>query len=148
MARHIPANFLDKVHLVRRAVDLARGDERRFFEFTREVAPGVRLVVSEAHGEPVVFALWSYPADVVELCGDAAYPASAALLSIEKEQARALSTRGVFVDLSQFVRSESNPGTYYVLLDHASPERIERILRVLVPSLQHDSGKPGLGAVA
>jgi hypothetical protein len=136
MARHVPGKFLDKVHLVKEAVELARGEDRRFFEFTREVAPGVRLVLSEAKGVPVVFALWTSPTDIVELCGDGAYPASAALLSIEKEQARDLERQDVVVDLSQFVRSDAHPGTYYVLLDYLSHEQVERVLRRLVPSLQ------------
>lgn len=136
MARHVPATFLDKVHLVQQAVSLARGEDRRFFEFSGEVAPGVRLVLTEAGGEPIVFTLWTFPTDIVELCGDAAYPASAALLSIDKDQAQALSRRGVFVDLAQFVRSEAHPGTYYVLLDYVSPDQTQRILHRLVPALQ------------
>ncbi len=136
MARHVPMKFLDTMHLVQRAVATARGQERRFFSFAREVAPGVRLVLSEAAGQPVVFSLWTRPADIVELCGDGAYPATAGLLAIDKEQAYELLRKGVLVDLSQFVRSESNPGVYYVLFDYLSPEQVRRVLHRLVPAIE------------
>ena len=136
MARQVPAKFLDKIHLVNQANELARGEGRLSFALTSEVAPGVRFVLSKANGETIVFTLWTDPADIVELCGDGAYPASAALLSLEKEQARDLDRRGVVVDLSQLVRSEAHPGTYYVLLDYASREQIQHVLRRLVPTQQ------------
>ena len=136
MARHVPAKFLDKVHLVNKAYELARREERLSFALTSEVAPGVRFVLSRTNGETVVFTLWTSPADIVELCGDSAYPASAALLSIEKEQARDLDRRGIAVDLSQLVRSEAHPGTYYVLLDYASREQIQNALCRLVTTQQ------------
>ena len=136
MARQVPAKFLDKIHLVNQANELARGEGRLSFALTSEVAPGVRFVLSKANGETIVFTLWTDPADIVELCGDGAYPASAALLSLEKEQARDLDRRGVVVDLSQLVRSEAHPGTYYVLLDYASREQIQHVLRRLVIAQQ------------
>ena len=136
MARHVPTKFLDKIHVVNEAYELARGEERLSFALTREVAPGVRFVLRKVDGATVVFTLWTDPADIVELCGDSAYPASAALLSIDKEQARDLDRRGITIDLSQLVRSEAHPGTYYVLLDHASREQIQHVLRQLVTTQQ------------
>ena len=136
MARHVPAKFLDKIHLVNHAYELARGEKRLSFALTSEVAPGVRFVLSKANDETVVFTLWTSPADIVELCGDSAYPASAALLSVDKDQARDLERRGIVVDLSQLVRSEAHPGMYYVLLDYASREQIQRVLRNLVTTRQ------------
>jgi hypothetical protein len=137
MARHVPAKFVDKLHLVQRAVALARGEDARFFSFSGEVAPGVQLVLAEAGGQPVVFTQWTQAPDLVELCGDAAYPAGAALLAIDKEQVQLLSRSHVFVDLAQFVRSDAYPGVYYVVLDYVSGDQIDRVLRRLVPSL-HD----------
>lgn len=136
MARHVPATFLDRLHLVLRAVALARGEDGRFYSFAGEVQPGVRLVVAEAGGETIAFALWTQAPDLVELCGDAAYPAGAGLLAINADQAQELRRHGVFVDLAQFVRSEAYPGMYYVLLDYLSSEHIERVLHRLVPSLR------------
>ncbi len=135
MARHIPVNFQDKLRLVQRAVRVARGQERRHFDFSDEVAPGVSLVLGEAGGAPIVLSLWSYPTDIVELCGDAAYPATSALLAIDREQAHEVADAGVLVDLAQFTRSESNPGLYYALIDHASRRQLEDVLRRLVPAL-------------
>jgi len=132
MALQVHAKFLDKLNLVKRASGLARDEKNLSFALTGEVANKVRLVLSEANGESVVFTLWTSPTDIVELCGDGAYPASPALLSIDKEQARDLERRGVVVDLSQLVRSEAQPGTYYVLLDYPSREQIQHLLRHLV----------------
>ncbi len=136
MARPIPTDLKDKVRLVQTAVDMARGEERRHFDFTREVAPGVRLVLSEVHGVPLALSLWSYPQDVAELCGDAAYPATAALLAIDGDQARSVTAAGHLVDLSQFTASESNPGLYYALFDYASPRQVHAVLHRLVPGLE------------
>ena len=135
MARPVPITLADKVRLVQRAVEMARGDERRHFDFTREVAPGVRLVLSEVDDLPLAFSLWSYPQDIAELCGDGAYPATAALLAIDGAQAREAISAGHLVDLAQLTSSESNPGLYYALFDHASPRQVHAVLHRLVPAL-------------
>ncbi len=135
MARHVPVKFQDKLRLVQRAVDVARGQERRHFDFSDEVAPGVSLVLSEAGGVPIALSLWSSATDVAELCGDAAYPATSALLAIDREQAHELADAGVLVDLAQLTRSESTPGIYYALFDHASPRRLHEVLHGLIPAL-------------
>lgn len=135
MARHVPVKFQDKLRLVQRAVEVARGQERRHFDFSDEVAPGVRLVLSDVSGTPIALSLWSLPADIVELCGDAAYPATAALLAIDRGQARELTDAGVLVDLAQLTRSESNPGLYYALFDFASPRQLHHVLHRLIPAL-------------
>jgi hypothetical protein len=139
MARHVPVRFQDKLRLVQRAVDVARGQARRHFDFSDEVAPGVRLVLSEAGGVPIALSLWSSATDIAELCGDAAYPATSALLAIDREQAHGLADAGVLVDLAQLTRSESTPGLYYALFDHASPRRLHEVLHGLIPALPpHD----------
>ena len=135
MARHVPVKFQEKLHLVQRAVDVARGQERRHFDFSDEVATGVRLVRTEVSGTPIAFSLWSLPTDIVELCGDAAYPATSALLAIDRGQARELGEAGVLVDLAQLTRSESNPGLYYALFDHASPHQLHTVLHRVIPAL-------------
>jgi hypothetical protein len=135
MARHVPVKFQDKLRLVQRAVDVARGQERRHFDFSDEVAPGVSLVLSEAGGVPIALSLWSSATDIAELCGDAAYPATSALLAIDREQAHELADAGVLVDLAQMTRSESTPGLYYALFDHASPRRLHEVLHRLIPAL-------------
>jgi hypothetical protein len=136
MARPIPSAFREKVRLVQEAVALARGDDRRHFDFTREVAPGVRLVLTEVRGMPLAFSLWSFPQDIAELCGDAAYPATAALLAFDGAQAREAIAAGHLVDLAQFTASESNPGLYYTLFDHASPRQVHAVMHRLVPALE------------
>ncbi|MEE4274593.1 MAG: hypothetical protein V2J16_01805 [Thermoleophilia bacterium] len=135
MARHVPVKFQDKLHLVQRAVDVARGQERRHFDFSDEVAPGVSLVLSEAGGVSIALSLWSSPTDIAELCGDAAYPATSALLAIDREQAHELADAGVLVDLAQMTRSESTPGLYYALFDHASSRQLHDVLHRLIPAL-------------
>ena len=75
------------------------------------------------------------PTDIAEICGDAAFPATAALLAIDRDQAHELGARGVTVDLGQFTRSEAYPGIYYALFDHASKRQIHTVLHRLVPSL-------------
>ena len=135
MARPTPADFGEKLLRVLMAVRAARGADRRHFDFTREVEPGVRLVLSEAGGTPLAFSLWSRPQDIAELCSDASVPATAALLALDEDQARELRAAGVAVDLSQFRRSQSRPGIYYTLFDHASRSRIHTVLHRLVPSL-------------
>lgn len=139
MARPVPAALRDKVSRVQVAVDLARSVSRRHFDLSGEVAPGVRLVVAEVGGEPLALSLWLHPQDIAELCGDAAYPATAALLAIDAGQARAVTAAGHTVDLSQFTRSESNPGLYYALFDHASRRQLHAVLHRLVPALLPDS---------
>jgi hypothetical protein len=136
MARPVPIRFLDKVRLVQAAVSTARGSERRLFDFTRDVAPGVRLVLADLDDVPLAFSLWTLPQDIAHLCGDAAYPATAALLAVDGEQAREVIAGGHLVDLGQFTSSESTPGLYYVLVDHASPRQLQGVLHRLVPALQ------------
>jgi hypothetical protein len=136
MARPVPTTLRDKVRLVQVSVDAARGGDGRHFDFTREVAPGVRLVLSEVRGMPLAFSLWSRPEDIAELCGDSAYPATAALLAIDGQQARDAITAGHLVDLSQFTASESNPGMYYALFDHISERQVHAVLHRLVPALE------------
>jgi hypothetical protein len=135
MARPTPADFGDKLLRVLMAVGAARGADRRHFDFTADVEPGVRLLLSEAGGTPLAFSLWSRPQDIAELCSDASVPATAALLALDEDQARALRAAGVAVDLSQFRRSQSRPGIYYTLFDRASPSRIHTVLHRLVPAL-------------
>ncbi len=135
MARHVPVRFNEKLDRVALAVGVARGDDRRHFDLGGEVEPGVRVVLSEVGGVPLALSLWSYPADIAEICGDGAYPATAALLAIDRDQAQDLSARGVTVDLGQFTRSESHPGIYYALFDHSSKRQIHTVLHRLVPAL-------------
>jgi hypothetical protein len=135
MARLTPADFGEKYRRVLGAVAAARGAERRHFDFTSEVEPGVRLILSEAEGLPLAFSLWTRPQDVAELCSDASVPATAALLALDQGQARDLRAAGVAVDLSQLRRSQSWPDVYYTLFDHASPSRIHTVLHRLVPAL-------------
>ena len=135
MARHVPTGFKEKRDRVALAVRLARGDERRHFDLGGEVEPGVRLVLSEVDGTPLALSLWSYPTDIAEICGDAAVPATAALLAVDGEQARELMAHGVTVDLGQFTRSDAYPGLYYALFDHSSKRQIHAVLHRLVPSL-------------
>ena len=136
MARPVPTTFGEKYHRVQRAVETARGADRRHFDFTGEVEPGVRLVLSEVGGTPLAFSLWSYPQDIAEICSDASVPATAALLAIEGEQARAATAAGLTVDLAQFTRSQSRPDVYYTLFDHASQRQIHAVLHRLVPALE------------
>ena len=138
MARPGQAQFVDKIHAVRLAVDVARGETRHHFDFSGEVAPGVRLVLSEVGGLPLVFSLWQRPADIAEICSDAAVPATDALLAIDADQARAATAAGHTVDLAQLTRSESFPGVYYALFDHASPRQLHSALHRLVPGLEID----------
>ncbi len=139
MARLEPTAIQEKVRRVQVAVDLARSVARRHFDLTGPVAPGVRLIVSEVGGQPLALSLWSHPQDIAELCGDGAYPATAALLAIDVGQARAATAAGHTVDLSQFTRSESIPGLYYALFDYASPRQVHTVLHRLVPDLRPDT---------
>jgi hypothetical protein len=139
MARHVPLKFRDKLHEVQVVVEVARSEAGRHYDFGREVLPGVRLVRSEAERRPIALSLWTLPADVAEICGDAAVPATAALLAIDRDQAHELLRQGVFIDLAQFTRSDSTPGLYYALFDFVSPKQVHRVLHRLVPSLApHD----------
>jgi hypothetical protein len=135
MARHVPTRFSEKLARVALAVGVARGEDRRHFDLEGEVEPGVRLVRSEVGGTPIVLAHWSHPTDIAELCGDGAFPATAALLAIDRDQALELIARGVTVDLGQFTRSEAYPGVYYALLDFSSKRQIHAVLHRLVPAL-------------
>ena len=139
MARHVPVKFLDKLREAQVVLDVAATDAGRHYDFGREVLPGVRVIRSEVRGRPVVFSLWTNERDVAEICGDAAVPATAALLAIDGEQARAAKAAGLSVDLAQFTRSDSTPGLYYALFDFASPRQVHKVLHRLVPSLEpHD----------
>ena len=139
MARHEPFEFREKLDDVKVVVDVARSAEGRHYDFGPEVLPGVRVVRAEAHAQAIAMSLWTLPADVAEICGDGAMPATEALLAIDVDQAHELLRRGVFVDLSQFTRSYSTPGLYYVLFDFASPNQVHRVLHRVVPSLEpHD----------
>ncbi|HET6476799.1 MAG TPA: hypothetical protein VFH93_12060 [Thermoleophilia bacterium] len=136
MARPVPITFGEKYHRVQKAVAAATSADRRHFDFTGEVEPGVRLVLSEAGGTPLAFSLWSYPQDITELCSDASVPATAALLAIDGQQARAATAAGLTVDLAQFTRSQSRPDVYYTLFDYASRRQIHTVLHRLVPALE------------
>ncbi len=136
MARPTAAAFGEKYRRVQKAVAAARSADRRHFDFTGEVEPGVRLVLSEASGTPLAFSLWSSPPDIAELCGDASVPATAALLALDVEQAREARAAGLTVDLAQFTRSQSRPDVFYALFDRASPSRVHTVLHRLVPALQ------------
>jgi hypothetical protein len=135
MSRPVQTTFIEKVRRVQTAVDAARGADRRHFDLSGEVAPGVRLVLSEADGKPLALSLWSYPQDIAQICSDASVPATAALLAIDGAQAREATTSGHTVDLSQFSRSQTNPDLYYALFDHASRRQIHTVLHRLVPAL-------------
>jgi hypothetical protein len=135
MARHVPTRFSEKLERVALTVGIARGEDRRHFDLGGEVEPGVRLVTSEVAGTPLALSLWAYPADIAEICGDAAFPATAALLAIDRDQAHDLSARGITVDLGQFTRSEAYPGIYYALFDYSSKRQIHTVLHRLVPAL-------------
>lgn len=139
MSRHVPPEFRDKLDDVKVVIDVARSAEGRHYDFGPEVLPGVRVVRAEAHDRPIAMSLWTLAADVTEICGDAAVPATEALLAIDVDQAHELLRQGVFVDLAQFTRSASTPGLYYVLFDFASPDQVHRVLHRVVPSLApHD----------
>jgi len=135
MSRPVQTTFVEKVRRVQKAVVAARGADRRHFDFSGEVAPGVRLVLSEVGGRPLAFTLWTYPQDIAQLCSDASVPATAALLAIDGDQAREATADGHTVDLGQFSRSQTNPTLYYALLDHASQRQIHTVLHRLVPGL-------------
>lgn len=139
MARPVPTTFGEKIRRVQAAVAVARGGDRRHFDFTREVEPGVRLVLSEVGGTPLAFSLWTLPQDIAEICSDASVPATAALLAIDGEQARAAIAAGHTVDLAQFTRSQARPDLYYALFDHVSPQQIHTVLHRLVPALEPHS---------
>jgi hypothetical protein len=136
MARPNPVSFDEKYRRVQKAVAVARSAERHHFDFTGQVELGVRLVVSEAGGEPLAFALWTLPQDMAEICSDAAVPATGGLLAIDAAQAREAAAAGLTVDLAQLTRSQSRPDVYYALFDHASPRQIHGALHRLVPGLE------------
>ena len=136
MARPDPTEFSEKVRRVSKAVAAARGEHRRHFDFTGEVAPGVRLVLSEAGDIPLAFTLWTRQEDIAALCGDGAVPAAAALLAIDGLQARAATHAGFTVDLGQLKRSQPYPDTYYALLDRSSERHVHAVLHGLVPALK------------
>jgi hypothetical protein len=138
LSRHVPTEFAEKIEAVRAAVTEARHRPRRAFEVTEEIVPGVRLVMTEQDGTPVVFSLWAEPRDVAEICGDAAYPATGGLLAMEKEQAaELLRETAVVVDLGTMVRSETIPGVHYALLDRVSDQQLRLAVERLVPARPH-----------
>jgi hypothetical protein len=137
MARHVPSRFIEKVRRVRETVEAGQSTgEAAPFDVSLEVAPGVRVIRGHVRGETVAFSLWTYPTDIAEFCGDAAVPATTAALVVHRDDARRLLKDGVFVDLSQFVRSESYPGYYYALFDYASPLQLRRTIARLVPAFE------------
>jgi hypothetical protein len=136
MARPDPIAFGEKYRRVQIAVAAARSAERHHFDFTGEVELGVRLVLTEAGGEPLAFSLWTLPQDIAEICGDAAVPAAAGLLAIDADQAREAAAAGLTVDLAQFTHSQSRPDVYYTLFDHASRRRVHGALHRLVSGLE------------
>lgn len=138
MTRHVPAELAAKVQAVLGAVAAATGQPRRAFHVSAEISAGVRLVSTQVEGVPIVFSLWTDERDVAEVCGDAAYPATAALLAIDKTQVADLGRRGIVVDLASLVRSETLPGTYYALFDHLSDDQLRLAMGRLIPAL---SGK-------
>lgn len=133
MTRHVPSDFAEKARELRAEVELARAGARRAFAIGLEVLPGVRLLTTQLRGIPIVFSLWAWDRDIAEICGDAAYPATAALLAIDGEQLTRLQSQGLVLDRSFLTRSESQVGLWYVLLDHVSPERLELVVSRLLP---------------
>ncbi len=134
MARPDPTQFRQKTRLVSTATAAARGADRRHFDFSGEVAPGVRLVLSETSGCPLAFSLWTRPEDIAEICADAAVPVASALLAIDGGQARAAGDAGCLVDLDQFTSSQAIPG---LVLRAPRPDRraahLDQVLRRLAP---------------
>ena len=116
----------------------ARRDAPQHFEYGPELLPdlpGVRLVRCEVNGQPIVFSTWSLPAEVAEICGDAA-GAAAGLHAIDKTQVAELRHEGVFVDLGHLQSSGWKLGPYYVLFDKVSAERNHRVLHMVVRYLE------------
>jgi hypothetical protein len=141
MARQVPSRFIEKVRRVREIVEsLQDPDDEASSDAAAEVLPGVRVIRGRAKGQTLAFSLWTHPTDVAELCGDAAVPATTAALVVHRDDARRLSQRGVFVDLSQLVRSESYPGYYYGLFDYATHSQLRSTLARLVPGFALDDG--------
>jgi hypothetical protein len=138
MARHVPSVFIDKIHAVQAEVAKSRGEPRCEFQVTTEVLPGVRLVKTQHAGTPIVFSLWTEATDVAEICGDAAYPATAGLLAIDKLQIAELGRADVVVAIEKLTRSESAPGLYYELFDYLSHEQLRKALALLIAE-----GTPG-----
>jgi hypothetical protein len=138
LTRTIPSRFVEKLRRVQAEVDSARVADHRHFGLTGEVVPGVRLVVTNVEGTPLVFTLWAYPQDISEICSDASVPATAALLAVDGSQARAATSAGHTVDLAQFTRSQSNPSLYYALFDYVSHRQVHSVLHRLVPGLEPD----------
>jgi len=135
MARHVPSRFIEKVRSVREIVDAARSSsDGAPFDVSLEGVPGVRVIRGQVRGKELAFSLWTLPTDIAELCGDGAVPATAAALVVHRDDARRLQADGVFVDLSQLVRSESYPGYYYALFDYASTLQLRRTMARLVPA--------------
>jgi hypothetical protein len=133
MARPDPTQLRDKTRLVATAVAAARGADRAHYDFSAEVASGVRLVLTRSAACPLALSLWTRPEDIAEICADAAVPVASALLAIDGPQARAAADAGCSVDLTQFTRSQGLPGWYYVLLDQTGVRRIDSVLARLVP---------------
>jgi len=132
MSRRVPADFAEKAAVVEAAVSRELGRPRRDFSISEAVEADVRLVATQAGDDPVVFTLWTDERDVAAICGDAAYPATAGLLAVDKGQVAGLGRRGVEIDLAALVRSETLPGMYYTLLDHLSELRLREVIEVLV----------------
>ncbi len=133
MARPDPTVFRRKTRLVTTAMAAASCADRRHYDFSNEVAPGVRLVLSGTSRCPLAFSLWTRPEDIAEICADAAVPVASALLAIDGAQARAAADAGCLIDLDQCTSSQAVPGLYYVLLGQTGVRRIGDVLRRVVP---------------
>lgn len=136
MARQVPSRFIEKVRRVRELVEAVQASgEGAGGDAPLDGVPGVRVISGSVHEEELAFSLWTYPTDIAELCGDGAVPAASAALVVHRDDARRLLERGLFVNLSQLVRSESYPGYYYALFDNASPLQLRRTVSRLVPAI-------------
>ena len=124
MARPVPVTFGEKYHRVQKAVGGRESADRRHFDFTGEVEPGVRLVLSEAAARRSRSPSGATRRTSAELCSDASVPATAALLAIDGEQARRPQPRASPSTSAQFTRSQSRPDVYYTLFDYASRRQI------------------------
>lgn len=142
MSRLVPQRLSEKLAEVDAALAEARAAGEGQFDHAREVVPGVRIVRAEVDGHPLSLSLWTDPADIAEICGDASFSVAAALLAIDREHARQLKDDGVFIDLGQFTRSSSHPGVYYALFDFVSRRQVHDTLHRLVPALAPDDRVP------
>lgn len=123
-----------KLQYVQKEAEAARASFSQRFILTPEIAPGVRLVLTETGGVPLALSLWDALDDVVALCNDAAVPAMTALLAIGDDQVHAAAMAGQRIDLGRLARSQRAPETNYALLHYASRREIRRVVnRVVSP---------------